>query len=147
MTFYSYFKKAKRGFTLIELLIVIAIIGGLAGIFITTYPASQRRARDANRRSEIKQYQTALEAYANAHGGFYPPGTDDLSNVCSGDLGLTVCPDDTPAYEYLSDANGSFYVIWATLEQEDDAGDTQYFVVCSNGESGDGTTEPTTGCP
>ncbi len=61
----------QRGFTLIELLIVIAIIGILASIVLVSFPAAMKSARDANRKSDLKQLQIALEVYKQAN-GFYP---------------------------------------------------------------------------
>jgi prepilin-type N-terminal cleavage/methylation domain-containing protein len=146
------------GFTLVELLIVIAILGGLAAVVTVAYPASQRRARDARRKSDLKQYQTALESYANANSGLYwtsvqvqadtivctalgfSPGEcasdprDGSSNSCNGN----VC-----RYFYIGAATE--YVFWAALEQPvtDD-----YWVLCSNGQSGEGGSVPTSStCP
>ncbi len=67
------FRKTKLffGFTLVELLIVIAVLGVLATIGIMTFPAAQKRARDTRRRSDLKQYQTALELYANRNNSFF----------------------------------------------------------------------------
>jgi prepilin-type N-terminal cleavage/methylation domain-containing protein len=60
------------GFTLLELLVVMAIISTLAGLFITSFPAAQRRARDVKRRSDLKQYSALLRNYAIDHKGYYP---------------------------------------------------------------------------
>lgn len=139
------------GFTLIELLIVIAIIAGLATIFVSTYPSSTRKARDAERMSDIKQYQVSLEAYANNNAGLYPSSADpSLQNVCSTNLNTPACPDDplgTSLYQYVMYGSGTAYVIWATLELPDRDGNTQYFISCSNGLSGKSTTVPAGSCP
>src|SRR5689334_12449343 len=62
-----------RGFTLIELLIVIALIGILATWLISLINPSQqlKRGRDAQRKADIRQIQTALELY-RADVGSYP---------------------------------------------------------------------------
>ncbi len=62
----------RRGFTLIELLVVIAIIGLLASIVMVSLSAARVKGRDAVRLSELNSLQTALELYANDHGGNYP---------------------------------------------------------------------------
>ena len=44
-------KRSWAGFTFIELMVVVAIIGILSTMFVTQYPAVQRRARDTERRN------------------------------------------------------------------------------------------------
>ena len=53
----------KKGFTLMELLIVIAILGLLAVVGLTSYKGSIKRARDAQRRGDLFQVRTALRLY------------------------------------------------------------------------------------
>lgn len=150
----TYTLHLNSGFTLIELLITIAIIGILSGLFVTTYPASQRRARDTQRRNDIKQYQTAMEAYASRNFGNYPitggviPVTD--GTFCS-DMGLDPCPgpnDPTGLQDYQVAAISTEYTIWARLEQPPAPAAANYFVVCSTGRSGVTTSQPTNNdCP
>lgn len=126
--------KYKRGFTLIELLIVMAVLGVLAGMVIITFPAGTRRARDVQRKSDLAQYRTAIERFANENNSFYPEfaGGRDPSEVlpnpandlCNDALDYTieecpsdprdgdgaVCVDETGgdincAYTYLSDGS------------------------------------------
>jgi prepilin-type N-terminal cleavage/methylation domain-containing protein len=135
------YKTSRLGaFTLIELLIAMGILGTLAGFILFTYPASQRRARDTRRRSEIKQYQIALETYASrSPESLFPTPSGNLANLCT-DLGVPVCPDNfggLGSYQYQTNLSAIRYVIWAELEQPDDSGSTQYFVSCSSGPSGD----------
>ena len=141
-------RPSRAGFTFIELMVVISIIGMLAGLFVTQYPAVQRRARDAQRRSDIKQYQAAMEIYYDRNNGSYLTASGSPSGQCA-TFGLTNCPEDpqsTPTYQIRSDSNE--FVIWATLEQEDDSGNTQYFIVCSSGKAGVSITAPSTmTCP
>lgn len=61
----------KKGFTLIELLVVVAIIGILASIVLTSINSSRAKARDAQRKADIRQITIALELYYDAN-GVYP---------------------------------------------------------------------------
>lgn len=156
-----YLKRQKgrnSGFTLIELLIVIAILAGLGSILIINFPGAQKRARDTQRKSDIKQYQTALEIYANKNNGSYPSQGPSypITNFCLGTLSITNCPDDpkAPAVRYLYSAvsSGAGYFAWAQLEIPDDTSSpprTKYFVVCSDGQAGETTTNPasSSSCP
>lgn len=53
----------RSGFTLIELLIVMAVIGVLASLLLTSFIGVRERARDGRRKSDINQIQAALEQY------------------------------------------------------------------------------------
>ena len=133
--------KNTRAFTLIELLVVVAILGLLATFVMFSFQGSQRAALDTKRQSDIRQYQTALEVYANRNNSLYPSsGTANMSTICTANLNITSCPDDPKAasngsYRYQS--NGAQYIIWAHLEKTND-----YFVVCSNGKVGKSATVP-----
>ena len=61
----------KKGFTLIELLIVIAIVGVLATLLMVNFVGVRQRARDAQRKSDLRQMQSALEIY-RADNSSYP---------------------------------------------------------------------------
>lgn len=64
-------KKMNRGFTLIELLIVLAIIGVLTSFLLVNFIGAKARARDAQRKADLRQIQSALELY-RADQGIYP---------------------------------------------------------------------------
>lgn len=154
----------KNGFTLIELLIVMAVLGVLGTIMIMNFPAGRERARDTHRRSDLKQFQTALETYANKEGGLYPSSGDvDPSTLCGagndlanydncpidprdGDLGE--CSGENCGYHYMSNAARTEYSMWAALERPAD-NDNIWFVVCSTGVTSEGDTAPLPGtlCP
>jgi len=60
----------KKGFTLIELLVVISIIGILAGLTLSSYSGAQKQARDTQRKADLTQLKTALEAYYSARNAY-----------------------------------------------------------------------------
>ena len=65
----------QRGFTLIELLIVVTLVVVLAGIGMSTYSTSVRRAKEAVLAEDLFRMRDAIDQY-NADKGTYPP---DLS--------------------------------------------------------------------
>lgn len=65
---------SQRGFTLIELLMVIAIIGLLASITLTSVATVRDKARDTRRVTDVKQLAGAVELYRLAN-GTYPVAT------------------------------------------------------------------------
>ncbi len=130
-------ERSERAFTLIELLVVISIIGILAAMVTVSVTASQRQARDVARKSDLKQYQTSLEVYANKSNGLYPifGATSASASLCT-PLGLTTCSEDTKnandsTYVYQYQSDGVSYVLWDKLENT-----TGVWVVCSNGQTG-----------
>jgi general secretion pathway protein G len=57
-------------FTLIELLVVISIIGILAVLVAANLNSARSRARDAERKSDLKNIQTALRLFYNDNGTY-----------------------------------------------------------------------------
>lgn len=137
----------EAAFTLIELLVVISIIGVLAAMATVSFTSTQKQARDIQRKSDLKQFQSALEIYANKNNGMYIRWSSAIltTTLCSG-IGFTGCPNDpkystdsTYSYHYQSDGSASDgapaatqYVLWSKLENTAN----MYWVVCSTGQSG-----------
>jgi len=66
----------KSAFSLIEILVVIAIIAILTTLLVPNYIESRQRAKDVQRKSDLKQMQTALELYKqNQNPQLYPSPT------------------------------------------------------------------------
>lgn len=146
---YIKIREIKKGFTMIELLVVISIIGILAALALVSFSSSQKQARDAQRKSDLRQYATSLEGYANKNNSLYPARPDssgvDAQEILCDDLSLDNCPgdpkdDSANGYYYRYQSNGSSstgaatsvkYVLWAQLENTEN-----YWVVCSTGTSG-----------
>jgi len=132
-------KNKSHGFTLIELLVVIAVIGILAAVVLASLNSARTKARDARRKSDLRQVAIALELYRDSNGTYAIPSTGTTGvgtgwfntyaspytkSVAQGlvDAGfvgqLIVDPSATGAdrapYMIVSDANG--YTVWANLE-------------------------------
>ncbi len=116
-------KIAARGFTLIELLVVIAIIGILASVGVVSFSTAQAKARDSERKSELKQTQTALELYkSNTQGSVSYPATLQLL-VDGGYLKTPVITGPKSGESYSSAPTGTGdvgYALCATLENTSD---------------------------
>ncbi|MFC1756149.1 type II secretion system protein [Patescibacteria group bacterium] len=146
--------KQKRfsGFTLIELLIVITVIGALSGILLGVINSSgiRAKARDSQRKADLKRMQTALELYF-ADFRSYPisdasgtPGNWEWVNPAAAGIGslepsyinpLPADPDEGPGtnpgpcsnitnnrYNYRSD--GSYYYLTSIMEVTTSAEDS-----------------------
>lgn len=143
------------GFTLVELLVVIAVLGILASLVLARYSESERQARDTQRRSDLSQYRTALEAFAAANDTLYPSRitTSDAAGTLCSDLtpfmGSCPGPEDPragilPGFQYFYRSNGSGagagsatqYELWGQLERGG------YWVFCSTGKSGTRSSAP-----
>jgi len=139
----KYYKKLfQNGFTLIELLVVMAVIGGLATIGLVSFRSGSGKATDAQRKSDIKQFQVALEVYASKNSNKFPDHSGSIRDICP-DLGLLNCPKNSLGdYYYQVDTSGYGYYIWAELAEKIDGVENQYFVTCSNGLVADVNTLP-----
>jgi general secretion pathway protein G len=73
-------RKKQAGFTLIELLLVLVILGTLAAIVIPKFTGRTEQARITAAKTQISNFETALEAY-EADNGSYPRGTGGLSDL------------------------------------------------------------------
>ena len=129
-----------RGFTLIELLVVVVIIGVLATLLMVNYISVRQRARDVERKSDLRQIQSALELY-KADVGTYPasplPGCD-LPLTANGSTYIQKIPCDPMkgsgyVYTYVSNSPTEYSLV-ACLEnvndQQKDAVNTNY---CTGG--------------
>lgn len=74
--------KSSLGFTLIELLIVIAIISMLSALLVPNYMSARERARDTQRKNDLKQIQKAFEMYKQDQTTPLYPAVLPTANEC-----------------------------------------------------------------
>jgi general secretion pathway protein G len=87
---------SKKGFTLIELMVVIAIIGMLFAIIITSAAVIKRNSRDAQRQSDLRSIQSALEQY-NADQTYYPSSWNLATPIPTSLTSNTGNPNQSPS--------------------------------------------------
>lgn len=139
--------KNNKGFTLIELVVVMAIIASLTALAAFNFNQARARARDVQRKSELKAIQNALELYKNDQMPQAYPATaqftqSDATNVLvtGGYLGkLPVDPKEKTAngswmdYTYTQVTSLS-YTLQACLENTADP--DKLGGACGSGGSG-----------
>jgi prepilin-type N-terminal cleavage/methylation domain-containing protein len=136
--------KNYTGFTLVEVIVVVSIIAILSTVAFVGIQESQRQGRDAERQSDLRNLQSALELYKLEYGR-YPAGCR-ATGEWSGQLGtafacplgsgqyivglapefIPVLPIDprlngvSSGYVYSVDAEGNVYKLMAlsTIESE-----------------------------
>lgn len=133
--------RINKGFTLIELLVVIAIISVLASLLMANFVGIRQRGRDAERKSDLRQIQAALELY-RADNGLYPTELAACGSIFEYDTGTSTVtymqevpcdPLSEDDYTYTSDQ--STYTIYACIENAND----------SDAEEGDTSCDASTG--
>lgn len=122
-------QKLKDGFTLIELVVVIAIIATLTALASFNFGQARARARDIQRKGELRAIQDALELYKNDQMPQTYPASADFSTalVTSFMAKLPVDPKEKVVdgswmdYTYTRDAaNVLNYTLQACLENTAD---------------------------
>ncbi len=135
--------RKNRGFTIVELLIVIVIIGILAALVVTTFSGTQKKARDAERKSDVNiiysqvevyfadksQYPTLANLNDGASGGWRQTNLKDLKDDAlkdpKGSAATLVAAPAASAYAYAVTPSGcdnttgnecTGYTLTATLE-------------------------------
>ncbi|MFZ6034847.1 MAG: type II secretion system protein [Patescibacteria group bacterium] len=111
---------SKKGFTLIELLIIMIILGVIAAMISGNFMTSLKKGRDAKRKADLESMQKAMELYYEDQRR-YPPSINagsPLNDSVSGKVYMQSIPYDPKGtrYEYETDATGSYYRLFACLE-------------------------------
>ena len=117
-----------EGFTLIELLIVLAIIGVLASFLLANLISVKARARDAERKSDLRQLQAAFELYRSDQGTYpaapLPACGNQLQAPSGGSVYMQKIPCDplnNGAYTYTQTGGGTGYTLLTCLENVNDS--------------------------
>lgn len=122
----------KKGFTLIELLVVVAIIGILSALLMSNFVGVRQRARDAQRKSDLRQIQSALELY-RADAGSYPTSASNDLASCGSSASLKSqdnsstymqsipCDPSTGSPYSYSSTDGTTYTLITCLENGNDS--------------------------
>lgn len=136
----------KKSFTLIELLVVIAIIGMLSALFLPNFMGARERARDTQRKSDLKQIQKAFELYKqDQNPPAYPTSMPTANNCwssgvnCTGNIYMNKVPTDpSPNRQYYLSTNNSTltYTLCACLENNSDPDAVSNCNVCETCSSG-----------
>ncbi len=122
----------RKAFTLIELLVVIAIIGILAALILLSLRTARAKARDARRKSDLRQIKAALELYSSDNSENFPAAATN-TNITTALTGLVPTyikslPTDPSGYVYYyvsSAAPAINYTLSARLENTGDADATK----------------------
>ena len=97
------FKNLNRsGFTIVELLIVIVVIGILAGLVFVQFQNVQGKARDSERKADIRLLESKLAEY-RADNSAYPDALADLTDVPAEAL---AGPTSGETYTYAATPSG-----------------------------------------
>lgn len=152
-------KKGNLGFTLVELMVAISIISLVFGIIISSSSAIQKNARDSQRQSDLRAFQSMLQLYYGDQ-GYFPSsccnnafkldGSNPLTQLTSSvgtptppssakiyAVKLPVAPLATESYCYRAYSSLSTASNNATAYTCDNtsADRCQYYVLCSKLEN------------
>lgn len=119
-----------KGFTLIEILIVVAIIGVLTSLLMVNFIGARQRSRDGQRKSDLRQIQSALELY-RADQGVYPTGIPDCGLPLQGGSPVVTYMQKTPCdpnstsgakkpYDFIHSDTTESYCLRSCLENTND---------------------------
>jgi general secretion pathway protein G len=118
-----------KGFTLIELLVVISLIGILSTLVVANMNSARERARDAQRKSDLRNIQTGLRLYYNDENDYPATAGMPWGSAWTGSGGTTymnilpmdpLSPTQDYVYSYTSATDNEVYTLYACLENKSD---------------------------
>jgi general secretion pathway protein G len=124
-----------RSFTLVEILIVITILSSLTTLASANFMETLKKSRDSKRKMDLSNIQRGLEMYYEDEKRFPASLTfgGKLCKTppnCSGEkIYMQVIPNDPSTgktYYYETDAGGTYYRIYSTIENANDTGQGVY---------------------
>lgn len=104
--------KSTRGFTMIELLVVIGIMSILVTAGFSSYTNSQRRGRDARRKTDLETVRQALELYKSDNASYPNISAGTAANLSGATGPLTTPTQYINPTSFPSDpqnASGRYY--------------------------------------
>lgn len=128
--------KTFKGFTLIELLVAMGIMAVLTGMAIFNFNQSRVRARDVQRKNDIKQLQSALELYKNDNNQ-YPEAVNYQTLLIDGSYIKSEFKDPRSSewvdYQFVHDPAGDLknYYLQTCLENTADSSKTTNTTLCN----------------
>ncbi len=133
---FSKLRKDVTGFTLIEMLVVIAVIGILSSVLLTSLGPSKEKAKDARIIQEINQARTIAELLNDGDYDAVPTRPDDIARHSS--LGPLITDIGQEGGELTIKRTSSAFVIYSKLNSKsEEPGNirTNYYCVDSTGRT------------
>lgn len=114
----------QKGFTLVELLVVMMIIGVLFAILMVNFKGVKEKTRDGQRKSDLRQIQSALELYRSDQ-GIYPTSLPACGSALTGGTPPTTYLQKIPcdplsAASYQYSSSGTVYCLRTCLDNTND---------------------------
>jgi prepilin-type N-terminal cleavage/methylation domain-containing protein len=108
-THYSKYRN-QTGFTLVELLIVAIILSILAAIAVPQFTSTTDDAAKAALKSNLTGIRSAIDLYAQQHGGNFPGAVASTGGTCTGGTAGSGAASSNTAFEeqllYYTNATG-----------------------------------------
>ncbi len=120
--FHKPFGQSRAGFTILEVVVVVIVIAFFAALIIPGLISGPSRARDAQRKSDLRVIKSALENYYNEKGS-YPTALAELEKGATPFIKqLPKDPKTHADYVYITYGNPpNSFTLQTTLENKNDS--------------------------